>query len=552
LITGQTGSGKSSLLHTIIMSAILKYPPNELQIYLVDFKRGVEFKIYANHRLPSFRVVAIESEPEFGSSVLEHLDREQSRRSELFKRENVDEVSAYRKKTNETLPRVLLIIDEFHVFSKDNDLVSKSAAVHLEQIIRQGRAFGIHVILASQTLTNIGGIDRGIWGQVGVRIALKCSKEDAQFILGPDNDAVDLLSANDPGQAVYNSACGNKTANTIFRVAYIEQDLQNNLLGKIARHPKNQFVGNERTRVMLSNVEDNIYNPFQQFMPARPLDYFKKIALIVGEPLQLVNTLRMAFTSKASSNMLIIGNNDEKARTMFTFCVLSLVIHVLAVNDNKRPPRKMISLVDYAPPELEDENEQDGLAVLCAHLKDFVEYVTFEDSERIITRLYTEAGERERNAASAAPQGEQFLLIFGLQRARNLRKNEAYQGGTSGGIGFGDDFDTIGQEARVTPHDKFISLLKKGGECGIHSIIWENSFKTFMTHYGAMLPNFDLRIAFTMPDEDSVQFIEEPNGSSISENNAIFDYNGNRKFRPYKKPDLKWLAKIGARINTCR
>lgn len=45
LVAGQTGSGKSSLLHTIIMSALIKYPANQLQVFLVDFKRGVEFKI---------------------------------------------------------------------------------------------------------------------------------------------------------------------------------------------------------------------------------------------------------------------------------------------------------------------------------------------------------------------------------------------------------------------------------------------------------------------------------------------------------------------------
>lgn len=44
-------------------------------------------------------------------------------------------------------------------------------------------------------MTNIGGINNGVWGQVGVRIALKCPKSDAKFVLGSDNDGVDLLSA---------------------------------------------------------------------------------------------------------------------------------------------------------------------------------------------------------------------------------------------------------------------------------------------------------------------------------------------------------------------
>jgi len=69
-----------------------------------------------------------------------------------------------------------------------------------------------------------------------------------------------------------------------------------------------------------------------------------------------------------------------------------------------------------------------------------------------------------------------------------------------------------------------------------------------MAHYAGMLANFDLRIGFTMPDDDSVLFIEEPSGSQINENNAVFSYNRNQKFRPYKKPDLDWLKNICERI----
>ena len=63
-----------------------------------------------------------------------------------------------------------------------------------------------------------------------------------------------------------------------------------------------------------------------------------------------------------------------------------------------------------------------------------------------------------------------------------------------------------------------------------------------------MLPNFDMRIAFTMPDDDSINFIEEVDGSKIGDNGAIYNYNGNQKFRPYKKPDTEWLEKICTRI----
>ena len=71
LIAGKTGSGKSTLLNAMITNLAAHYSPAELEFYLIDFKKGVEFKAYAANRLPHARVIAIESEREFGLSVLE-------------------------------------------------------------------------------------------------------------------------------------------------------------------------------------------------------------------------------------------------------------------------------------------------------------------------------------------------------------------------------------------------------------------------------------------------------------------------------------------------
>lgn len=155
LIAGVAGSGKSSLLHTIILRTLMQYSPEELVIYLVDFKRGVEFKIYADFVLPSFKVVAIESEREFGYNILTALEREQKIRADLFKKSHVDKIEEYRE-LGKKMPRVLVIMDEFHeLFSNSNDEFSKKSAIIMERIVRQGRAFGVHMILASQSYSTL-------------------------------------------------------------------------------------------------------------------------------------------------------------------------------------------------------------------------------------------------------------------------------------------------------------------------------------------------------------------------------------------------------------
>ncbi len=52
LIAGKTGSGKSTLFHAMITNLALHYSPDELEVYLIDFKKGVEFKVYASESLP--------------------------------------------------------------------------------------------------------------------------------------------------------------------------------------------------------------------------------------------------------------------------------------------------------------------------------------------------------------------------------------------------------------------------------------------------------------------------------------------------------------------
>ena len=544
LVAGQIGSGKSSLLHTIIMSSLINYAANQLQIFLVDFKRGVEFKIYANYSLENFKVIAVESEREFGCSVLEFLDKEQGRRADKFKRINVDNVEDYRKKTGEVLPRVLLIIDEFHVlFSKDtSDINSKKSSAYLEQIIRQGRAFGIHVILASQTMSNIGGINHGVWGQIGVRIALKCPKSDAKFVLGSDNDAVDLLSADNPGQAVYNSDGGNIVANTVFRVAYLEQDEQDEYLSYIsANEPRFDYP---ETRVMLSNVEDNIYNKLQKFANGQKVE-FTGNSLIIGEPLKLVNNMKMNFKRKQGSNLIVIGNDEAKARTLFMFAALSASLHKLHSNGYKKPTQPCIYLFDYAPQE--DYYEKDILIELSKRLPSFIKYIPFDETDEYMEELYQQFVLREKGQSAIE---DTYMFVYGLQRARNLRSSDIYKKNSSF-----DDFDefgssTVNQQLSVKPYEMFLNIVQRGPAVGINSVIWEDNFKVFMNNYADMLPNFDMRIAFTMPDEDSINFIEEVDGSKIGENGAVYNYNGNQKFRPYRKPDIKWIERITQRMES--
>src|SRR5207253_3679090 len=111
LIAGKTGSGKSTLLHALVTNLAMWYHPDEVEFYLVDFKKGVEFKTYATHTLPHARAIAVESDREFGLSVLQRLDAELGRRGELFRGAGVQDLASYRQTPGAAkIPRTLLIV----------------------------------------------------------------------------------------------------------------------------------------------------------------------------------------------------------------------------------------------------------------------------------------------------------------------------------------------------------------------------------------------------------------------------------------------------------
>lgn len=223
LLVGRPGSGKSTLLHTLIGGLTTLYSPRELELYLIDFKEGVEFKAYAEAGLPHARMVAIESDREFGLSVLQSLETELSRRGELLRATGGRHagLQALRQATGRPLPRILLVFDEFQVLFARNDKLGLAAASLLETIIRQGRGFGIHVLLGSQSLSGLDALGAHVPQLLPVRILLPAAEADARKVLGDGNDAGQYLTTH--GDGILNASGGAVEANERFKGALLPE-----------------------------------------------------------------------------------------------------------------------------------------------------------------------------------------------------------------------------------------------------------------------------------------------------------------------------------------
>ncbi len=229
IITGAVGQGKSNLISVIIHSLCLRYPPEELQLYLLDFKEGVTFKAFSNigqeEYLPHAKALGLESDVSFGIAVLEFLFNEYQRRMALLKSNNVKSIRDLRKSQPDIkIPRIVVVIDEFQMMFGDDIQTGQQVAELLEKSVRLFRAAGIHFILASQTLSgNIALAQKrdSIFSQVPIRIALKNSISESQQTLSLNNPAAAFLR---PREAIVNLDYGEISQNRKTIVAFADEN----------------------------------------------------------------------------------------------------------------------------------------------------------------------------------------------------------------------------------------------------------------------------------------------------------------------------------------
>jgi DNA segregation ATPase FtsK/SpoIIIE, S-DNA-T family len=233
VIGAMPGSGKSTLLHSLIASLCVRYSPEELRFALIDGKHGVEFGPYV--RLPHADVVSLKTTPGAALSVLEDLLIEMERRFALFVEHGVNGVAAYRARTGRTVPRILLIIDEYQqLFDRRTGTSGADALLRLTQ---QGRSAGVHVLLTSQRFDATGVPHHAeILGNLHLRIALQVAQGDALTIkeFGTDGRRMIAAHCDRAGRIVLNDHAGADGGNIAGKVALLEADDRDTLIERLA------------------------------------------------------------------------------------------------------------------------------------------------------------------------------------------------------------------------------------------------------------------------------------------------------------------------------
>ncbi|MFW5640103.1 MAG: FtsK/SpoIIIE domain-containing protein [Thermodesulfobacteriota bacterium] len=218
LVGGLTGWGKTVLLHAVIARSMAHYSPEELELWLMDYKEGTEFNIYRGH--PNVAYLSVENSVEQGIEILERLQGVIAERGEMFKAENVSELTRFNEKAERKLPRILLIVDEFQKLLENYKVSTKVNAL-LEDVAKRGRSFGIHLLLCTQSLKN-SKLEQTTRNQLGLRIVFKLYKSECGGFFDYNNEAPAGLTQK--GEAIYNTDNGQPNANEKIMVDYIDEN----------------------------------------------------------------------------------------------------------------------------------------------------------------------------------------------------------------------------------------------------------------------------------------------------------------------------------------
>lgn len=533
LVAGKTGSGKSTFLHILITNLALHYSPDEVNFYLIDFKKGVEFKSYASHNLPHARVIAIESDREFGVSALQRLDEVLQERGELFRRHGVQDIAGFRNANPETpMPRILLMVDEFQEFFIEDDKLSQSASLLLDRLVRQGRAFGIHVILGSQTLGGAYSLARSTMGQVAIRVALQCSEADAHLILSEENTAARLLTR--PGEAIYNDANGMLEGNHPFQIAWLNDEVRDEHLDHIQERFVRSGIESQPMIVFEGNIPSDItrnqeLNQLAQEFSTRE-EPVRPPKIWLGDAVEIKPATHIAFQWQSGSNLLIVGQDSDMALGMMTTSLVAL-----AASYRKQLEKPTLYLFNGSPV---DAPETAVWEMISETLPIDIVQVTPRNVTEHLNTLSEELKARE--ASDDVKQPAIFSLIYDIAKFRDLKKAE-----DDYGLG---SFGSSSEEKPPEPGKQFSELLSNGPLNGMHSIIWCDSFNNVDRWFSRQtMRELELRVAFQMNASDSSNLIDSPIASRLGTHRALLyreETGTSEKFRPYGLPGPDWIESI--------
>lgn len=513
MILGNIGSGKSNLLHVLMTNTMLRYSPSEVMIYLIDFKYGLDFRIYTQYNLPNFKSICISNDPEFALTLIESLEEETNSRSQRMGTQ-YQKISEYNQHNpTRKMNRILLVIDELYelVQRADEDVKNRIIA-KLDSFAHRQRAFGIHMVLSGQDLDKIDKFDT-IKSQCSTRLALHCGDEQVKKLMDTGGDdaiaRMHTIDRTDRGACVF--SLKNGASPQIEHTTFLGAQDQGSILKEIQDHYLSQNIITN-VRILLTKVSDNPNHIIEMFVSKGYIKEFEKNRLFIGDCISMEEEFKFVpkgnvWITGASSN-----SSCDAANSILFFSALSLLL------EKKRGTKMRILCNNCIYPDADFGLERrDLFGQLTWKHKQYFEYGAAENFEKNLLELQDILYKRRANEISS--DEPLWWLVVKPEQVCDYNSN-------------------------------LIQILKEGPQYNIHTILW-NSDVIRAQFMQIDKSHFEDIICLEM-NKDEIKYVygrelqPEPKGF----NAVLIGHRYNRmRFRVYDLPEGNWMNILFDRLS---
>ena len=346
-LMGASGSGKSTLLHTLITGILRNYHPDDVELWLADFKMA-EFSQYIHPLPPHVKYILLDESRELVFDLVDKLTEEMHRRQKYFMNsgevKKVEDVPA-----TEYMPVIFVILDEFSIMSQvlqDNE----SYKLKLQNLLAKGRALGIKFIFSSQSyMQGIRGLTNTAKEQIQTRIAMKNVRDEIEgtlelpkFLKTEENTfMIETLPVH---MALRKFHKGEdqlelERVNVLYfkgeaREAYKPQrELIDDINAKLRKIERSGFTGSEEGTYVDKHpviVDGNSYEAFIRTRFQEEIGRYRKenagkildddVVVTFGSPRRMENRIFAELSRESRENILVIARSNEQA------CAASIVL----------------------------------------------------------------------------------------------------------------------------------------------------------------------------------------------------------------------------------
>ena len=456
-IIGQSGSGKSVFLHNIIGGAMLKYAPEDLQLYLLDFKLGgVEFNRYKGAKHVKALLVD-NSDPQVTLEILRELRGSMTERGKLLRSAGVNNIGEYNKiHQQDRIPHVLVVADECHEMFKADDSIPRLVRNEISDIVikiaKEGRSQGVHLVFATQTLSGTE-ISSEIINNVSDFYLLKCAQTDSERLV-PNSSAI--TSELSTGQIYYHHV----DEQVKFQAYYTDKQMAEKLIATIVEKANDHKSNGEFyfNGAQMFYMDEAVKELMQTVKGKSPVAFMGK-AIDISQ-----KDLYIKLNEDFSENVLLLGLNDQEQVTRTTMN-LFVSLMMSAKLKHKDIAFKVIDCLN---------NEEGEVHELIFDLENEGYCDIIERRQR--SKFFKELAQSIQNGTA----GETILMILGQDRFRELKMDLELEDGNDSKssdddmMSISDDFfgDSSSSSSKIrTYRDALNVILDKGPDYGVHTLL---------------------------------------------------------------------------------